>query len=448
MKVLIICVGSRGDNEPFISLSSALTHRGHSVDIFTQTDAVHLLPRHNLLRPHSLPFTQQDFYRFLANPSHGADDPNPRVRFLGVVADCIGELVLPCAQIVLAVAKADKPDVIIASTLARQIALAIGEKVRAPVAWLHLQPLTPTSAFPHYSRQDAFVEAVVKLAAGGEPVLADAETNFASYVELERALFGFLQERVAKMCTAIGMASVPEFERDVLPAVIGHRTDVLAVNAFSNRIFPACADHAALANVVEAGALAAAYTPAGWRAPPELAAFLQECRDAREPPVCIGFGSMPFGQPQALVDALRRTGHKAVLVGAALASKEADDDGKTFRIDSVPYAWLLPQCAMMLSHGGAGVLHATLRAGIPALIAPLMGDQFAHAELVERFGWGARCGKSLGAITADDVVVAIERADACRERCRKVGEQMRSDGDGAEWLSGTLEERFAKSDTP
>lgn len=447
MRALIICVGSRGDNEPFISLSSALTHRGHSVDIFTQTDAAHLLPHHTLLRAHSLPFTKKDFYRFLANPSHGADDPNPRVRFLGVVADCIGELVLPCAHSVLSVAESSKPDVIIASTLARQIALAVGEKVRAPVAWVHLQPLTPTSAFPHYSWQEAFVEAVAKLAAGGEPVAADAEKNVESYVELERALFGFLQERVAKMRMAIGIAKAPAFERDVLPAVTGHRADVLAVNAFSNRIFPVCADHAALANVVEAGALADAYIPAGWRAPSEIAAFLQSCRDAGEPPVCVGFGSMPFGQQKALMDALRRIRRKAVLVGAPLASEEADDDGKTFRIDSLPYAWLLPQCAMMLSHGGAGVLHATLRAGIPALIAPLMGDQFAHAELVERLGWGARCGKRLEAMTADDVVAAIERADACREECRKVGERMRSDGDGAERLSGTLEERFAKCDS-
>ena len=36
----------------------------------------------------------------------------------------------------------------------------------------------------------------------------------------------------------------------------------------------------------------------------------------------------------------------------------------------------------MLSHGGAGVLHSTLRAGIPAIIAPLMGDQFFHAKLI------------------------------------------------------------------
>jgi len=37
----------------------------------------------------------------------------------------------------------------------------------------------------------------------------------------------------------------------------------------------------------------------------------------------------------------------------------------------------------MLSHGGAGVLHSTLRAGIPAIIAPLIGDQFVFAKLID-----------------------------------------------------------------
>ena len=37
----------------------------------------------------------------------------------------------------------------------------------------------------------------------------------------------------------------------------------------------------------------------------------------------------------------------------------------------------------MFSHGGAGVLHSTLRAGVPAIVAPLVGDQFVFAKLIE-----------------------------------------------------------------
>jgi UDP:flavonoid glycosyltransferase YjiC (YdhE family) len=39
---------------------------------------------------------------------------------------------------------------------------------------------------------------------------------------------------------------------------------------------------------------------------------------------------------------------------------------------------------MMLCHGGAGVVHATLlRAAIPLVISLLMGDQFFFAKLVQ-----------------------------------------------------------------
>ena len=43
----------------------------------------------------------------------------------------------------------------------------------------------------------------------------------------------------------------------------------------------------------------------------------------------------------------------------------------------------------MVSHGGAGVLHSTLRAGIPAIIAPFFGDQFFHAKLIQARELGA-----------------------------------------------------------
>ena len=49
----------------------------------------------------------------------------------------------------------------------------------------------------------------------------------------------------------------------------------------------------------------------------------------------------------------------------------------------------LPQCRCMVSHGGAGVLHSTLRAGIPAIIAPFFGDQFFHAKLIQARELGA-----------------------------------------------------------
>ena len=62
---------------------------------------------------------------------------------------------------------------------------------------------------------------------------------------------------------------------------------------------------------------------------------------------------------------------------------------------------------MMLCHGGAGVFHATLRAGIPCIISPLIGDQFAHAKLVTAKKLGCQAGALLTNITQEDIENAL-----------------------------------------
>lgn len=63
--------------------------------------------------------------------------------------------------------------------------------------------------------------------------------------------------------------------------------------------------------------------------------------------------------------------------------------GFTWLFSVIFLDWRLPQCRCMVSHGGAGVLHSTLRAGIPAIIAPFFGDQFFHAKLIQARELGA-----------------------------------------------------------
>lgn len=85
MRVLLICVGSRGDHEPFIALAKRLCSNGDHVDFFLQQDYEHLLPDSDNLTRHVLPFGSSDFYQFVASPSHGATSEDPVERFIGVV---------------------------------------------------------------------------------------------------------------------------------------------------------------------------------------------------------------------------------------------------------------------------------------------------------------------------------------------------------------------------
>lgn len=445
MRAVMLTVGSRGDAEPFCSLASALSSRGHAVDLFLQPDLHDLAPS---VAVHALPFCKSDFYRFLANPSHGADDPNPRVRFTGCVADLIGELVLPCAPQVLRLVESGGTEgcVIIASTLAKQLALAVGEKAGVPVCMLQLQPLVPTTRFPHFSRGDDCVRAILngdgeKTGVGSEEVSSDGDQalggrgaeNTESYWALERYLHQFLRDHVVRLYAELALPPCDDgtdFDKNVRRAMLGQREDVMIVNAFScgsSALIPACEDqHDSGQNIVDAGALADAYVPGDWSPPVDLVSFL----DAAGPrPVCVSYGSMPFDRWYEVVSALKLLSRRAVLIGMGgkVNMLLDEDDMKMFMpLDTAPYAWLLPKCSMLLCHGGAGTVHAALRAGIPAVISPLMGDQFFFAALLKAKGLGVQCGGSLTSVTGKDIADAVEEALLCKENCRQVGEAMQS----------------------
>jgi sterol 3beta-glucosyltransferase len=422
-RVLLITVGSRGDAEPFCSLASSLVAAGAEVDLFLQRDLVHLAPPK--VTCHPLPFTQQDFYRYTTKPSHGADHPNPRVRFVGVVADIIGELVLPCFEQVFA--KAARVNSIVASSLARHLALLLAKYLDVPLYLVQLQPLVPTKDFPHFSRTDLCVEALISHEASGQ------EKYIESYIELERFQFEFLKEHLRKF---VGGEDLDDFDRDILPMLKGESSkEIFMVNAVSEHLIPKASD--AGTKVLYVGPLADSYIPSDWEPPEKLEEFLDGCP---EPPVCVGFGSMPFHRFDVLLKALKRTNRPAILVGSSMHTDDhSESTPKTvYCIQSAPYAWLLPRCSMMLSHGGAGVLHATLRAGIPAVLSPFMGDQFLFAKLVSAKGIGVQACNNLTNLGDDCVVEAIRKADECKRACQEFGEVMRGAPNGAAALSAEI----------
>ena len=52
----------------------------------------------------------------------------------------------------------------------------------------------------------------------------------------------------------------------------------------------------------------------------------------------------------------------------------------------LPHAMLLPHCALVVSHGGAGTMFGALSHGLPQLIIPQGADQFLNAEAAAASG--------------------------------------------------------------
>ena len=130
--------------------------------------------------------------------------------------------------------------------------------------------------------------------------------------------------------------------------------------------------------------------PFDWQPPRELLAFL----DDGPPPVYVGFGSMVGGDPRreigVVLDALQRTGQRALIVSGYGGLVGTEFPETTFLTGDIPFDWLFPRMAALVHHGGSGTTALGLRAGLPTVTVPFYGDQLLWSSRVEALGIGPR----------------------------------------------------------
>jgi UDP:flavonoid glycosyltransferase YjiC (YdhE family) len=121
-----------------------------------------------------------------------------------------------------------------------------------------------------------------------------------------------------------------------------------------------------------------------WTPPSGLQAFIED----GPPPVYIGFGSMSSSDPQQVFELIRTalhiSGQRAVLAGGWGGVVGVSD--RIYALDSAPHDWLFPRMAGVVHHGGAGTTAAGLRAGVPSLLIPHLGDQPYWARRLHELG--------------------------------------------------------------
>lgn len=125
---------------------------------------------------------------------------------------------------------------------------------------------------------------------------------------------------------------------------------------------------------------------ADWEAPSLLDAFLRD----GPPPVVVTLGTALVRDPRNFFDvaasALRALGQRGVfLVGGESVGPFGGD---VLVLSHVPLSTLLPRCAAIIHHGGAGTTAAALLAGRPAVVVPRLFDQPYHGARVRDLGVG------------------------------------------------------------
>jgi vancomycin aglycone glucosyltransferase len=163
--------------------------------------------------------------------------------------------------------------------------------------------------------------------------------------------------------------------------------------------------------------------------PPKLEAFLE----AGDPPVYVGFGSMPDPDPQAatrvVLAAVERAGVRAVLSRGWAGLGGAALPETVIEVGSVCHANLFARVAAVVHHGGAGTTTTAARAGVPQILIPHVVDQFHWAHRVRRLGLGppAIARRQLSADRLAQAIAALRDNDILAERAAEVGARLRAD---------------------
>jgi vancomycin aglycone glucosyltransferase len=160
--------------------------------------------------------------------------------------------------------------------------------------------------------------------------------------------------------------------------------------------------------------------------PPELEAFL----GGGEPPVYVGFGSMPAaeGTSRTLIDAARVAGRRVILAQGWAGLTLVDSAPDCLAIDDVNHQALFPRVAAVVHHGGAGTTIAAARAGVPQVAVPMFGDQFYWGRRIRDLGIGSAV--PFVGLSADTLAAALHEAlgPAVSVRTRSVAGNVTTNG--------------------
>jgi vancomycin aglycone glucosyltransferase len=392
MRVLLSTYGSRGDVEPLVGLAVRLREAGAEVRVCAPPD--------------------EDFAQRLAGVGVTVVPVGRSARALTIASPPPSPKNLPqraaeviASQFEVVTSAAEGCDALVATGMipAAAGALSVAEKLGIRSVSVTFQQLTLPS--PHHA----------PLAYPGRPFPPGVTDNRVLWdldAQSINALFG---EALNTNRASIGLPPVD----DVRGYVLGERP-WLATDPVLDpwRGTPGL-------DVVQTGAW---FLPDERPLPDDLEAFL----DAGEPPVHVGFGSMPVHTardlPLVVVEAVRAQGRRVLLSRGWADLALVDDADDCFAVGEANHQALFRRVAAVVHHGGAGTTTTAARAGAPQVVVPQAVDQPYWAGRVAELGIGvAHDGPTP---TAESLSAALGAAltPGTRARAAAVAEEVRTDG--------------------
>lgn len=169
---------------------------------------------------------------------------------------------------------------------------------------------------------------------------------------------------------------------------------------------------------------------------------------AGTPPIYFGFGSMPVDSPTNTLTmisaACTQLGERALVCAGWSDFTDVPGFEHVKVVGAVNHAAIFPACRALVHHGGAGTTATGLRAGVPALILWMLGDQPLCGAVVKRLKVGT--ARRFSRTTRESLVADLRTILAADyvARAREVAARMTKPADSVANAADLLED-FARS---
>jgi sterol 3beta-glucosyltransferase len=384
MRALLLTVGSQGDVQPFVALANRLRSEGHEAVLaapaiyqgLAATCDVPFVP---------LPLDMNEVGRAVAG-KHGLEHVLAFTRAMGQRVKTVLPAVTAAAR--------DGADIVVHHPVL-PIGQHLAEMLGVPAVVAPPMPaLVPTAEFlspawPYGVRLPKMVNRPSYRAA-----------RYLTGAWCRRDIDSWRRDTLA-----LGLRSGRHDPLSPLSA----QDPVPALHSFSAHVVARPADWPVTAQITGYWFLGGT---SDWSPPRRLAEFI----DAGEPPVYIGFGSMPVDDPAklaaAIIAAVQQTGLRAIVSSLSPELRRLLPQGsqrKIMMIRQAPHDWLFPRMAAIVHHGGAGTTGAAVMAGRPQVIWPFGIDQHFWSGRMTSLGVAAPA-LPVRALTGASLAQSLDRA--------------------------------------
>ena len=404
MKVTIITIGSRGDVQPFLALAIGLNHAGHQVKLATYQSFAPWIQSYGI----EFASLEGDPYELLQSDTgqqmmESAKNP---IQFMNLFTEAISPTMDGLISDAWSVCQ--DADVIICHCIVSWVR-EFAKKLKIPCYITAFAPIAATTEYP------------IALTSGKSK---GRLLNYLSYPLYKVIFWQLFRPSVNRWLQKnFGLSPYPIW---AYPKIARDRHQQPQLYAYSPTILPRASNWPENIHVTGYWYLSAA---SNWNPSDKLIDFLA----AGSAPIYIGFGSMKDRNPETITDivlkSLAQNKQRAILLTGWGGITNADLPDEVLKIDSVPHDWLFPQCAAVVHHGGAGTTSAALRAGVPSVILPFLGDQMFWGNRLASYNIGTEpiFQKELTPEKLSQAISQVIHDNTMKTKAAEIGEKIRAE---------------------